>query len=288
MRIARLFDVLLGLGRGWEEQFDRDSKTEVEKLQQEQVIKGMLTSGIGRKKIEELRQKRKQEKQDEKRKRLLEGLKLLPPWLALLISLISLVISLNSNKKANTAFLPPEPARTEVIEYQQTFLPEEKRTGNCWTSSLAVSSSPKAWRCAVEEGGIVSFIFDPCFETDEGNVVCGIDPQNPTSGFELELTRPLPENRNESLQERISFWQLELENGDTCRPHTGTIPSFHGEWAYYLCDNGYTLGDFQENNGIYTIGYITGDDYGHWVTKDDYESVKSEIIKSVMVQKAWR
>ena len=94
--LVYLLKVLLGLEEEWKNQFDNDTKQKIEKLKGEQAKRGMLTSGIGKRKIGQLEIKRKQEKKDEARKRLLEGLKLLPPWIALLISIISLIISLSS------------------------------------------------------------------------------------------------------------------------------------------------------------------------------------------------
>jgi len=89
-----LFRVLLGFDKEWKKQFNGDTIQKVEKLKKEQIEKNTLTSGIGKQEVSRLEIKRKQEKRDEARRRLLEGLKLIPPWLALLISIASLIISI--------------------------------------------------------------------------------------------------------------------------------------------------------------------------------------------------
>jgi len=61
----------------------------------------------------------------------------------------------------------------------------EPQEGNCWTSSLAVWRED-AWRCIAGNA-----IYDPCFSTDE-SVICGANPNAPTTSFLLLLTEPLP------------------------------------------------------------------------------------------------
>ena len=69
---------------------------------------------------------------------------------------------------------------TEIIEYKQTYIPDEKRTGDCWTSSIAASTNETAYRCNVGEHQII----DPCFKTEDARVVCDVDPERQGSGFE--------------------------------------------------------------------------------------------------------
>lgn len=89
-----LLKVLLGLDEEWKKQFDIDATLEVENLKENFAQKGMYQSGKRERQISLLKMKKGQEKKDEARKRLLEGLKLIPPWLALLISIVSLIIAL--------------------------------------------------------------------------------------------------------------------------------------------------------------------------------------------------
>jgi len=90
-----LLKVLLGLDEEWKKQFDIDAIEETENLKGSFADRGMYHSGKRKRQVSLLKMKKEQEKRGEARKRLLEGLKLIPPWLALLISIISLIIALS-------------------------------------------------------------------------------------------------------------------------------------------------------------------------------------------------
>lgn len=124
--------------------------------------------------------------------------------------------------------------KTEIIEYKQTYIPKNSKKGKCWNPSIA-SSGSNAWRCMTDE-----FIHDPCFETDSGQVVCGIDSEK-EDAFELKLTEPLPKQRNDNTREP-SYWKIELENGLNCYVFTGTAGNLNNEYVYHYCPpNGYLL-----------------------------------------------
>lgn len=118
--------------------------------------------------------------------------------------------------------------KTEIVEYKQTNIPKNSKKGRCWNPSIA-SNSSKAWRCMTDE-----FIHDPCFETDSGQVVCGIDSEKGEGVFELKLTEPLPKQRNDDTRES-SYWKIELENGLNCYVFTGTAGKLNNEYVYHYC-----------------------------------------------------
>ena len=123
---------------------------------------------------------------------------------------------------------------TEVIKYEQNYIPEKKKEGSCWTTSIAAQSNEKAWRCSVENG-----LYDPCFETQTKQIVCLVDPDDPYSGFELKLTEALPEFGTGNQQDVV--WITKLENGLTCSLSSGAADELNGEFFYYYCNNSAVL-----------------------------------------------
>lgn len=124
-----------------------------------------------------------------------------------------------------------EEDKTVEIEYRQTYVPNESIAGDCWTSSIAAATNLKAWRCSTYN----NFIYDPCFETEGGEVVCGVNPEKSDSGFTLNLTKKLPQWGN-FLDEYKRPWQVKLEDETMCFPMTGTAGTVNGEFYYYYCD----------------------------------------------------
>lgn len=119
--------------------------------------------------------------------------------------------------------------KTNFIKYQQTYIPKESMQGSCWTDSIAASSNEKAWRCMVDNS-----IFDPCFETENHRVVCQVNPEEPESGVELKLTKPLPKRL---FTDAKGYSRIKLENGMICHRMTGTVFSIPQGFFEYECQH---------------------------------------------------
>ncbi len=145
-------------------------------------------------------------------------------------------------KEENSKATELNNTKTEIIEYKQKDVPKNSKNGSCWTVSIA-SSSKMAWRCSTDHT-----IYDPCFETDSGQVVCGID-FGEEDAFELKLTEPLPKQRNDETRSP-SYWKIELENGIECFVYTGTAGLLNNELVYHYCtDNAYLLSGIVDGEG---------------------------------------
>jgi len=190
-------------------------------------------------------------------------------WI-IIIPLAFFLTRSSSRKSEEKAITQP---KTELIEYTQKSVPSESHEGTCWSESIAAYTNTKAWRCYSGD-----FIYDPCFETDVGRVVCGVDPEDEKSGFELKLTKPLPERGNFSDRTK-RIWRLKLSNGLICRPFMGTAGLVDGEYYYYNCGNEKTVifGDLELHQHIdktmplwkVTVSYLS----------DDYSKIiKNEVL----------
>lgn len=178
--------------------------------------------------------------------------------------------------------------KTEVIKYQQLYVPKESKRGYCWTSSIAAPANNKAWRCATEE----ELIFDPCFETESHQIVCNIDPENTESGFELKLNKSLPEiEKASSLTNEYSPWLVKLKNGMTCIAMSGNAGYIEGKSYYYFCDNNAVLLT-KESEDLQKTTYETFDKNGDfWKVKLaflDNELGKIIKVEEVEVTRVWR
>lgn len=165
---------------------------------------------------------------------------------------------------------------TTVIDYKQEIIPESKKQGSCWTTSIAAQSNNKAWRCSVENN-----VYDPCFEADNKKVICDVNPEDPTRGFELILTEELPleliHNTNDSI------WIAQLENGLRCFLNSGTAGMLNGQYYYYACDNnGVLLGNFgktfDKSNNLWRVQVAYLD--------ENFEQMGE--IETINVLKAWK
>ena len=107
-------------------------------------------------------------------------------------------------------------AETALITYLPE-LPDATQEGSCWTTSIAAFGREDAWRCMVENS-----IYDPCFQLDDGTVVCGADPVTGEVGFQLVLTEPLPES-DLPADAVPSAWMVVLADGTFCSRATGTM-----------------------------------------------------------------
>jgi hypothetical protein len=128
---------------------------------------------------------------------------------------------------------PQLQTETAVIQYQPpTNLPDSGREGYCWTGSIAAPYRRDAWRCTEDND-----IHDPCFSLPNGNfVVCGANPVAGDKGFTLRLTKPLPEpERSLTSADTNQAWMVQLSDGETCTPFTGTRPLVAGQVATYGC-----------------------------------------------------
>jgi len=89
-----MLDIILGLDKGWKDAFDADTLIQINQLSEKYTRRGIWGSGIANKIVGLLELKRKQQKKDEQRRRLIEGLTVLPGWIALVISLIAILVSI--------------------------------------------------------------------------------------------------------------------------------------------------------------------------------------------------
>ena len=144
---------------------------------------------------------------------------------------------------ASIAQAAATPEKTEVIKYVPA-IPTKTAEGSCWTSSIAASGSPYAWRCMTTENAI----YDPCLTATDGQtIVCGVSDEE----FALTLTEPLPEPDNTDVKPHP--WRIELADGVICEPFTGTLPPIE-ETALYGCndaENSALLEELQENGGLW-------------------------------------
>lgn len=120
-------------------------------------------------------------------------------------------------------------------------LPTERRTGSCFTNSLAVPQ-PSAWRCTVADQ-----IFDPCLTAEDGQtIVCDADPTR-SPGFALDLAEPLPEPDLSAAETQPTLpWLFEVSGGAICVFNTGATATVGDQRVNYLCsDESQILGELQ-------------------------------------------
>ncbi|OGE36921.1 hypothetical protein A3B45_00555 [Candidatus Daviesbacteria bacterium RIFCSPLOWO2_01_FULL_39_12] len=143
--------------------------------------------------------------------------------------------------------------KTEEIDYLQTYIPKDSKSGSCWTISNA-SANDKAWRCIAGNS-----IHDPCFEIDTNRLVCDIDPEVAGSGFVLNLTEKLPTSEHSSTSREL-YWIIKLANGTKCWVNTGTADMVNGEFYYYSCDkdNAVIIGELDKNTNLWiaNVAYL--------------------------------
>ncbi len=122
---------------------------------------------------------------------------------------------------------------TEVIRFVPHSPGRGMLRGYCWTGSIAIAR-PDAWRCMAGNE-----IFDPCFEDkDKGFVVCDPNPAKGDPGLRMKLTKPLPEaERQTGRVGGQGAWLVELADGTTCRPRTGTGWEVQGKIVNYYCES---------------------------------------------------
>ncbi|HTD36960.1 MAG TPA: hypothetical protein VK669_05575 [Candidatus Limnocylindrales bacterium] len=134
---------------------------------------------------------------------------------------------------------------TRVITYVPAVPSAPKRSGSCWTRSIAAPSRADAWRCMLGNE-----IYDPCFSAKPpGVVVCDVNPVTGGRGFAVRLTKPLPAGEPLFAARLALPWVVQLANGEVCVPLTGTHELIGKESIGYECsasrrarDNGAEMG----------------------------------------------
>ena len=172
--------------------------------------------------------------------------------------------------------------KTEVNIYTQVGVPYVygPMSGECWTDSIAAPTKQGAWRCKSGDK-----IYDPCFETIEGRVVCGANPDNPNVGFELTLTKPLPKPLVVKTNDDNSIWRVLLTNAVFCYKETGTTTMIDGVVYSFMCGRdelrwlkGNSDEVFDKNGGEWTVGMVQ-------LKPGSEEIEKSEVVG---VAKVWK
>jgi hypothetical protein len=109
-----------------------------------------------------------------------------------------------------------------------------RRTGHCWTGSIAVDNS-HVWRCVSGNA-----IYDPCFgppdEAHATEVVC--DPLPWSGATLLRLTAALPlkyADQYPAKHPSDRVWAFELGNGARCSNATGAAEVIKGVVLMYIC-----------------------------------------------------
>jgi len=172
----------------------------------------------------------------------MEEVKRIKNLAAILVGLFSSVISANVNAAYPTQVMVFKPALPENVQ---------SKSGYCFSESIAYTRSG-AWRCMVD-----NTIYDPCFNSDDGSVICDANPITYQSGFVLKLTKPLPVSNSDSthpmfLSQYNNGWIIKLADGSFCRPYTGSLPIVNQVAVKYSCSDSSNC----SNNG--NCPYMTG------------------------------
>ena len=93
-KLKNIFNIILGLDEDWEKAFFAETCRQAKEIDEGFNARGLSVSGIHNEAINNLTSIRIGQRREEKRRRLIEGLSLLPAWFALLISLISLLVTI--------------------------------------------------------------------------------------------------------------------------------------------------------------------------------------------------
>lgn len=93
-QIMQFVKLLIGKDKEWQERWNLETEEGLGKIEEECSKRGILFSGVAKKKLKRYEVKRAAEFKDEERRRWLEGLGVIPPWLSLFISVLALIVSL--------------------------------------------------------------------------------------------------------------------------------------------------------------------------------------------------
>lgn len=123
---------------------------------------------------------------------------------------------------------------TKIIDFKvPEKLPETIKSGRCWTNSVADPYREDAFRCIVENS-----VYDPCFLTNQKDIVfCQMNPLKESS-FLIKLTENLPAVKLPEKNQNNWAWFLKLHDGTYCSPYTGARPLVGQNIAYYGCNSG--------------------------------------------------
>ena len=138
---------------------------------------------------------------------------------------------------------------TRVTPYVPVVPSAPKRSGSCWTRSIAAPSRADAWRCMLGNE-----IYDPCFSPKIGGlVVCDVNPVTGGRGFAVRLTKPLPTGEPLFTARLALPWVVQLADGEVCIPLTGTHELIGKESIGYECSRS---GEARANGA--EVGLIDG------------------------------
>jgi len=174
---------------------------------------------------------------------------------------------------ANTPTFTPNPASgsTTAIVFHPEGVPDQERTGSCWSAS-DVLNRVDAWRCTADNS-----IYDPCFSIP-GNgqaVICDTSPLSDSTGFKLNLTESLPARG--SVSPVTPAWAFELADGTDCIFMGGATASFEGKRVNYSCSDGWViLGELQEGQ-VWTARKVR--------LSSDFSFIEESV--QVFIKKVW-
>jgi hypothetical protein len=174
-------------------------------------------------------------------------------------------------------FERPAGVATQLFDYVPA-LPDERRSGAC-TGGSNVLTIANAWRCTVDNE-----VYDPCLLGEDGaTVVCGSAPVVNATGFQLELTRPLPEVEVAAMAKMASPpWQLRLDDGTSCTLLRGMALELNGQAVTHVCsDSQVLLGEIDRSGEPWTVEKAT-------VANDEQGNYEVESSQSVGVLSAWQ
>jgi len=138
--------------------------------------------------------------------------------------------------------------QTQLIAYSPP-IPTEIRSGTCSSNSelLALAS---AWKCKVTDGDT----FDPCLTAADGEtLVCAPSPMENYPGFQLDLTRPLPEVVV-IAQPPSDLWLIQTDDDARCRVNRASNLRTDDKLVTHICADGMALlGDIDRNSDLWTV-----------------------------------
>lgn len=95
-QIVQFVKLLIGKDKEWQGKWNLETEEGRERLEEDFAKRGLGFSGVAKKKLKRYGEKRAAEFKDEVRRRWSEGLGVIPPWLALVLSVVALIISVIS------------------------------------------------------------------------------------------------------------------------------------------------------------------------------------------------
>jgi hypothetical protein len=183
-----------------------------------------------------------------------------------------------------SAQVPSLPEPTRVVRFTPPAqLPSRATNGTCATQSAVADNRSDAFSCTA--GGMQ---YDPCFLTSHASqVLCDVDPRDPSSGMILNVTAALPATSDRSSHRTSAVWFFELADGSTCRPLLTPGRMVEGMTEVYTCrfalangDIDAVLGDVDQRAPVWTIQKVQIN------KKIEPQTIKSAT--SAVVRAAWQ